>query len=59
MATTNQMIEVILNDRVGQKVRVKCLPSDTIGELKMLISAHIGTRAEKIKLQKWSIVYKD
>ena len=26
------MIEVILNDRLGKKVRVKCNEDDTIGE---------------------------
>ncbi len=97
------MIEVLLNDRLGKKVRVKCkcwrtqkeedlrrlavtaarvakkppplplsspptvslscLPSgnedDTIGDLKKLVAAQIGTRPEKIKLQKWYTVYKD
>jgi ubiquitin-like protein 5 len=27
------MIEVILNDRLGKKIRVKCNPDDTIGAL--------------------------
>lgn len=96
------MIEVIINDRMGRKVRVKCkyvssLPigrvrlfhaycirdtdplffasvlicafhdeilllcsaSDTIGELKMILACQIGTRPEKIRLQKWNIIYKD
>jgi ubiquitin-like protein 5 len=38
------MIEVILNDRVGKKVRVKCNETDTVGDLKMLVAAQIGTR---------------
>ncbi len=54
-----EMMELVINDRLGQKVRVKCSEEDTIGELKMLVSAHIGTKPEKIKLQKGHIVYKD
>lgn len=44
-----QMIEVICNDRVGKKVRVKCNEDDTIGDLKKLIAAQVGTRPEKIR----------
>jgi ubiquitin-like protein 5 len=33
-ASENKMIEVIVNDRLGQKVRVKCMPDDTIFNLK-------------------------
>jgi len=47
------MIEVVLNDRLGKKVRVKCNEDDTIGDLKKLVAAQIGTRPEKIKIQKW------
>ncbi|OQR94059.1 hypothetical protein ACHHYP_01872 [Achlya hypogyna] len=42
------MIEVILNDRVGKKIRVKCNEDDTV-----------GTRPEKIRIQKWYTIYKD
>jgi ubiquitin-like protein 5 len=44
------MIEVIVNDRLGKKERIKCRPDDTIGMLKKLISAKTGTRPEKIRL---------
>lgn len=47
------MIEVICNDRLGKKVRVKCNHDDTIGDLKKLIAAQTGTKAEKIVLKKW------
>uniref|UniRef100_A0A5F8HJ91 Ubiquitin-like protein 5 n=1 Tax=Monodelphis domestica TaxID=13616 RepID=A0A5F8HJ91_MONDO len=49
------MIEVVCNDRLGKKVRVKCKPStdDTIGDLKKLIAAQTGTRWNKIVLKKW------
>ena len=30
---------------MGKKNRVKCCPSDTIGDLKKLIASQIGTRA--------------
>lgn len=53
------MIEVVCNDRVGKKIRVKCNPEDTIGDLKKLIAAQIGTRPEKIRLQKWYSTFKD
>ena len=53
------MIEVILNDRLGKKIRVKCNEDDTVGDLKLLVAAQIGTRAEKLKIQKWTTVYKD
>jgi hypothetical protein len=49
------MIEVVCNDRLGKKIRVKCNPDDTIGDLKKLIAAQTGTRPEKIRLQKWSV----
>ncbi|KAA1100692.1 ubiquitin-like modifier hub1 [Puccinia graminis f. sp. tritici] len=48
MATTTGMIEVIANDRLGTKVRVKCSKEDTVGDLKKLIAAQTGTRFEKI-----------
>ncbi|CAF4036907.1 unnamed protein product [Rotaria sp. Silwood2] len=47
------MIEIICNDRLGKKVRVKCNPDDTIGDLKKLIAAQTGTKSEKIVLKKW------
>jgi ubiquitin-like protein 5 len=53
------MIEVVCNDRIGKKIRLKCNPDDTIGDLKKLIAAQIGTRPEKIRLQKWYSVFKD
>lgn len=37
-----QMIEVILNDRVGRKIRVKCNSDDTILDLKKLVAAQTG-----------------
>jgi ubiquitin-like protein 5 len=53
------MIEVICNDRLGKKIRVKCNADDTIGDLKKLLAAQTGTRPEKLRIQKWYTVYKD
>ncbi|CAG9538477.1 ubiquitin family protein [Wuchereria bancrofti] len=53
------MIEITVNDRLGKKVRIKCNPNDTIGDLKKLIAAQTGTRYEKIVLKKWYTIYKD
>jgi ubiquitin-like protein 5 len=53
------MIEVLCNDRLGKKIRVKCNPDDTIGDLKKQIAAQIGSRPEKIRLQRWYSVFKD
>lgn len=49
-ASLNRMMEVIVNDRLGSKVRVKCMPEDSIFNLKQLIAAHTGVRPEKIRL---------
>ncbi|MFH4979424.1 hypothetical protein AB6A40_006133 [Gnathostoma spinigerum] len=53
------MIEITVNDRLGKKVRVKCNPTDTIGDLKKLIAAQTGTKCDKIVLKKWYTIYKD
>uniref|UniRef100_A0A8C1LQV0 Ubiquitin-like protein 5 n=1 Tax=Cyprinus carpio TaxID=7962 RepID=A0A8C1LQV0_CYPCA len=55
----SEMIEVVCNDRLGKKVRVKCNQEDTIGDLKKLISAQTGTRWDKIVLKKWYTIFKD
>ncbi|KAK9261327.1 ubiquitin-like protein [Lipomyces orientalis] len=53
------MIEVICNDRLGKKIRVKCLPDDTIGDFKKLVASQIGTAPEKIILKKSYTTFKD
>uniref|UniRef100_A0A8D0RB02 Ubiquitin-like protein 5 n=1 Tax=Sus scrofa TaxID=9823 RepID=A0A8D0RB02_PIG len=55
----DRMIEVVCNDRLGKKVRVKCNTDDTIGDLKKLIAAQTGTRWNKIVLKKWYTIFKD
>ena len=52
-------IEVLLNDRLGKKVRVKCFEHDLVLDLKKLAAAQTGTRPEKLRLQKWSTIFKD
>lgn len=54
-----ETIEVVLNDRLGTKTRVKCRKDDTIGQLKQLAAMQIGCRPEKIRLQKWYNIFKD
>ena len=58
-ASKGKVMELYLNDRLGRKTRIKCYSTDTVGDLKKLAAAQLGTRAEKIRLQKWNIVYKD
>ncbi|ONK63940.1 uncharacterized protein A4U43_C07F20480 [Asparagus officinalis] len=43
------MIEVVLNDRLGKKVRVKCNEDDTIGDLKKLVAAQTGTLSRTMR----------
>lgn len=38
------------------KVRVKCSPDDTVGDLKRLIAAQTGTDHTKIQLKKWCVL---
>jgi ubiquitin-like protein 5 len=53
------MIEVVLNDRLGRKIRVKANSNDTIGILKQLAALQLGTRPGAIRLQKWYSEFKD
>lgn len=53
------MIEVEANDRLGKKVKVKCLPTDTVGDLKKMLGLQLGTSHEKLVLKKGYQVYKD
>ncbi|SCV01443.1 LAMI_0G11540g1_1 [Lachancea mirantina] len=53
------MIEVIVNDRLGKKVRVKCLSDDLVGDFKKVLALQIGIPAAKIVLQIGGSVLKD
>lgn len=45
-------IIVYVNDRLGTKEAIPCLPSDTVGQFKILVASRIGRKPEEIKLQK-------
>ncbi|XP_021495686.1 ubiquitin-like protein 5 [Meriones unguiculatus] len=53
------MIEVVCNDRLGTRVRIKCNAEDTVKDLKKLIAAQTGTRWYKIVLKKCDMIFKD
>ncbi|KAG8203147.1 ubiquitin-like protein 5 [Candida albicans P57072] len=53
------MIEIQANDRLGKKIKLKCLETDTIGDVKKILGLQIGTPPEKIILKKGYQVYKD
>lgn len=53
------MIEVIVNDRLGKKVIVKCLSDDTVGDLKKVLGLQLGTSGSKLVLQKGGQILKD
>ncbi|XP_041613964.1 ubiquitin-like protein 5 [Vulpes lagopus] len=53
------MIEVVCNDHLEKKVRVKCNTDDTIGDLKKLIAAQTGTCWNKTILKKCYMISKD
>jgi ubiquitin-like protein 5 len=44
-------LQIIVNDRIGHKERIKCNEDDKIGDIKILVAFKIGTRAERIRLQ--------
>lgn len=47
-----EMIIVHINDRLGTKSAVPCLPTDTIRELKLMIAARIGREPGQIMLRR-------
>ncbi|GME94692.1 unnamed protein product [[Candida] boidinii] len=55
----SEMIEVVCNDRLGKKIKVKCLPSDTIEDFKKVLSLQIGTDYNKLVLKKGYMIYKN
>ena len=55
----SRMIELVLNDRLGKKVRVKCNSDDTVGVLKRLAAAQLGTQHDRLVIKKWYTIYKD
>jgi len=47
-------IIVTVNDRLGTKASIPCLPSDTIGDFKKLVAAQIGRKPQEILLKRQS-----
>jgi ubiquitin-like protein 5 len=46
------MIVVNVNDRLGTKAAIPCLPSDTVGQLKLMVAARIGREPGQIMLKR-------
>ncbi|SCU92129.1 LADA_0F14532g1_1 [Lachancea dasiensis] len=53
------MIEVEVNDRLGKKLRIKCLGEDLIGDFKKVLALQLGVSWNKVVLQKGGAVLKD
>ena len=47
-----EMIIVNVNDRLGSKSAVPCLPSDTVGQFKIMVAARIGREPSQIMLRR-------
>ncbi|QPH01239.1 hypothetical protein C2857_005438 [Epichloe festucae Fl1] len=47
-----EMIVVNVNDRLGSKSAVPCLPSDTVGQFKIMVAARIGREPNQIMLKR-------
>ncbi|OAQ70198.1 ubiquitin-like protein (HubA) [Pochonia chlamydosporia 170] len=47
-----EMIIVHVNDRLGSKSAVPCLPSDTVGQFKIMVAARIGREPNQIMLRR-------
>lgn len=45
-------ILVTVNDRLGTKATVPCLASDTVGDFKKVVAAHIGRKPHEIMLKR-------
>lgn len=52
VAPGQELIVVNVNDRLGTKTAVPCLPSDTVGQLKLMIAARIGRDPGQIMLRR-------
>ncbi|UNI14134.1 hypothetical protein JDV02_000799 [Purpureocillium takamizusanense] len=52
IAPGQEMIIVHVNDRLGSKTAIPCLPSDTIGQFKLMVAARIGREANQIMLRR-------
>jgi ubiquitin-like protein 5 len=53
------MIEIILSDRVGRRVKVPCDEQGSVADLKALVAAQMGTKADRIRLQRGPEILRD
>jgi LAS seventeen-binding protein 5 len=51
-AMPSTFIIVTVNDRLGTKAQIPCLPNDTVGDFKKLVAAHIGRQPHEIMLKR-------
>jgi len=51
-AMPSAFIVVTVNDRLGTKAQIPCLPDDTVGDFKKLVAAHIGRQPHEIMLKR-------
>ncbi|TWU73626.1 hypothetical protein ED733_002444 [Metarhizium rileyi] len=52
VSASEEMIIVHVNDRLGSKSAVPCLPSDTVGQFKIMVAARIGREPNQIMLRR-------
>ena len=55
----SELIEIILNDRFGKKIKIKVHEDDTIKDVKILVASKTGTKADKIRIQRGNQIYQD
>ncbi|QLQ81297.1 hypothetical protein HG537_0F00580 [Torulaspora globosa] len=53
------MIEVLVSDRLGKRLKVKCLEDDAVGDFKRVLAVQLSCQPGKIVLQKGGLVLKD
>jgi hypothetical protein len=53
-SSSSAFILVTVNDRLGTKATIPCLPSDTVGDFKKLVAAQIGRTPGEIMLKRQS-----
>jgi hypothetical protein len=52
LPASQTFIIVTVNDRLGTKASIPCLPSDSVGDFKKLVAAHIGRQPHEIMLKR-------
>ena len=51
---SSELIRVFINNRLGTRTEIPCSPSDTIGALKKVAAAYLGTKPEAMTLKRQS-----